>query len=443
MKSQFLIYAIGAGLNRGLPVLLAPLIVSEYGVEGFGIWSLSYLAGSLLTNLLCFGGGNGVLRAASERDWHSSAYALLLARDYTWVVLITCAVGIGLIYFLALPIWYAHTIMIGAAFACLELVSSWARGRNNMTLYSAMVLMRLSVIAGGLVFAVHAGGNVYNLIKVQGLLASIFCVALILAITITAGVSKLRVQQDLRFSIPFVFHACAQWVLSSADRFIVNAFWGAEAAGIYSIWYALASLPLLVTSVVTLLLPSYVIQNFQSWSYGREAEVWLLRYIYAGLVLYVFSLIALFTITALGYLDVDILMGGLISISMITLGQLFLGLYAFSVPWLFKLKLSERIASISLRTCTFSLVVFVGAIYYAGLVGGAAATLITYVLYSWLTMLEVRKALPEIVFHPAGPMAACVGAYIIIIFSTIYFTKFYLPQSDVLTFLPYKFSIVE
>lgn len=241
------IYAIGEAGIALLGVLLGPILTAFLLPAEYGLWSL---ASSLLTGFMvfCNPGLHGAITrfyfdhehdAARRQRFQGTVATFLLIWSLGLCVIATAT---GPAVFAALfdeiPFWPYGALVISMAFlSVLGVVpkATWAAAERSTSFVGVNLL-------GSAVFLFGSLGLVaFTSLGVLGLFLGRTASLLVLAIPfVIYGLRHTRpawswtdLRAALAFSLPLVPHLLAHWVLSMADRFMIESHYaGREAAGI-------------------------------------------------------------------------------------------------------------------------------------------------------------------------------------------------------------------
>lgn len=258
-----LVYGLAEGLVRGLNLAFLPLLTRLFSTEQFGEIALLATVMSLVGLLANCGLGNAVHRfyfepfatSISRRNSISAGFWTLLAMCIVLVSL-TCAVlwGAGSITNFALPQISLPLVLCLLAVIPTQLVQF---GQDVLRLYSAhwqyffvSVLKTVAAFAIGLalVYWYEAGiaGYFFGLLAGQLMLLVWIVVSLAKALRLRPAVHE--AVRLVQYGSPFVVAGLAQWLMTSADLWILGALVGTADVGVYSVCLKLAAIVSFVTT---------------------------------------------------------------------------------------------------------------------------------------------------------------------------------------------------
>ncbi|WP_433300441.1 lipopolysaccharide biosynthesis protein [Actinoplanes sp. CA-030573] len=238
--------------------LLTPVTTRVLGLSEFGTITS---ANAVMQVLFVFAGLG--LQTAVQREYSTfgnprGAHQLIFAA-------LAVSAGISAAFYFTVPIW-APALQMGDQQAALRWAVLWA-GSSAVTTISLGLLRSLDKLAlfGAVSFiqSVVAEALALGLVKFYRSTAEVFLggqvaaqfVAALLGLAVAPPVLMLwrdRVVLDraLRFALPLVPAALSTFVLSVSDRLIIEAQMGSEAVARYQVAYNVASMPMLLLSVL-------------------------------------------------------------------------------------------------------------------------------------------------------------------------------------------------
>lgn len=399
---QALTYASDVGvlgvlraLTRLRGLILLPIIGRGLGAASYGAWTQSLVAVSVGMSLILLQLDVAVVRfvsGTSDRDRRREIFfpALVLVSVLGLAMTISTMAFPGTLasYVLGDPSYLPMARWIGiwtALTAVAQLGQQLQRGLHRVKLFGA--LNTIETLGQLLIVTVLILFNGQLLVAVQGAVVweLVFAVGVLVLAVRDLGLGWPRLASlipSLRFSLPLVPSYYAGTVLSFADRLVVAAQLGSEAVGIYAAVYSLARIVReLFVPVTTALLPTVS----RAWDRGdrprgRRLLAHTLRYSLA------LAFPALAGLSVLGSPILNLLaargvsQGALPLIPLIGLGYLFSGIQSIFVILLQIVQDTKALAvSRGIAALAYMPLVLVG-VTYAGLLGGACATLIGYAL---------------------------------------------------------------
>jgi O-antigen/teichoic acid export membrane protein len=247
------IYGLGGVANQSLAVILVPIYANVLGVENFGLMALVNTTLSLATMIVTLALPQAFFRSYLMEHDDEPGRARVLSTALGLRLLVS-VIGLGLLLAIAFPLTrllfgdasQLPTILaIGPIVFCdtLNLIPlSFFRAERQPAVYAALSFSR--AVLGSLMIIVFVVGfhlGVFGV--VLGGLTSAATVALVgVALLWRAG--RLHLSLDpplargmLTFALPLVPAAIAGWTLNLSDRYLVGAFEGHAAVGVYAAGY--------------------------------------------------------------------------------------------------------------------------------------------------------------------------------------------------------------
>jgi O-antigen/teichoic acid export membrane protein len=252
-----LVYGVGLALQRGLAFLVLPAATRILDPHDFGVASAAMVVGTVLSAVFALGLNYGIVRLYFDEpaDAERTEWAALLRAQ----VGLACALA-GIVWLLG-P-WWSHiyedvpwggalqaAVVLGLALA----VQSTLLGilRAQLRVHAFIVVVATQVLVGGsLALALAERDGSAGL--VAGLAAGAVASALLGAVLTYRKPhwEWTALRAGVLFSLPFVAHMLASWVVSLSDRVFVERYLGLDALASYQVAYAIGLLPILLSDAM-------------------------------------------------------------------------------------------------------------------------------------------------------------------------------------------------
>ncbi len=419
------------GLTRLRGLILLPIISRGLGAATYGVWTQSLVAVAVGMSVIMLQLDTALVRFVSgteDRQQRGDIFfpilvlAAILGVALTAITILfpgpLAALVLGDPAYIHIARWLG--VWTGLT-AVAQLGLQLQRGVHRVKLYGALstteALGQMAIVAALILFT----GDL--LVAVWGAVAweLVFALAVLsLAFRDVAfGWPKLSsLRTSLQFSLPLVPSYFAGTVLSFADRMVVAAQLGSEAVGIYAAAYSLARIVReLFVPVGTALLPAVS----RSWDRDDKGRArWMLAYtLRYSLVL---TIPALAGLSVLGpailerLASTGIAASAGVLIPLLGLGYLFAGTQTIFAILLQIVRDTKALAvSRGIAALIYVPLVLIG-VSYAGLLGGACATLLGYAidlgLATWFTFRREKLVLP-ILYSAKAAFASLIMAGVI------------------------------
>ncbi len=419
------------GLARLRGLILLPVIGRGLGAATYGVWTQSLVAVSVGISIIILQLDTTLVRFMSgtdDRERRRDVFLPILALVSLFGIVLTILAVLfpsplaGLVLgdpaYVPIARWLG--IWTGLS-AVAQLGMQLQRGVHRVKLYGALstveTLGQMSIVAALILWT----GDLLTAVRgaVAWELAFALAVLVLAFREVGVGWPKLSsLRPSLQFSLPLVPSYFAGTVLSFADRLVVAAQLGSEAVGIYAAAYSLARIVReLFVPVGTALLPAVS----RSWDRNdKDRGRWMLAYTLRyslGLTIPALAGLSVLGPAILTHLAAEgIAESAGLLIPLIGLGYLFAGTQTIFAILLQILRDTKALAiSRGVAALIYVPLVLVG-VSYAGLVGGACATLLGYALdlglAVWFTFRRERLALPMIYTGKAA-LASLIMAVVV------------------------------
>ncbi len=259
-----LVYGLAEGIVRGLNLLLLPLLTRLFSADQFGEIALLGTMMGLVGLLANCGLGNAVHRFYFEPNATSHARQRTISAGF-WTLMSMCLICVSLA---CAVIWGVRmapslgfppiTFTLSVLLCLLAVIPTQLVqfGQDILRLYSAhWQYFLVAVLKTVFAFAIGLGLVYWLDAGVSGYFAGIFAGQLLLLVWILVSLGRIfrnRPDQDevtrlLRYGSPFVMAGLAQWLMTSADLWILGALHGTSDVGVYALCLKVA----MVVSFVT------------------------------------------------------------------------------------------------------------------------------------------------------------------------------------------------
>jgi O-antigen/teichoic acid export membrane protein len=254
LLSESAVYGIGGVANQALTVLLVPIYARQLGTDGYGVVAIVNATLSISSYLATLALPQAFLRAWLKEADDDRERQHALAVSYSLRIVVSAAflllfsltsIPLTMIFFGGSLSELPLIALIGPNVFCdtLNLVPlSYLRAERRPLAYTSISFSR-AILGSILIIGFVVGLK-------QGPLGVVLGSSLSALVSATAGALVLRrlnpvrlawdsafVRHMLAFSLPLVPASIAAWGLNQSDRYVVRAFDGFSAAGIYSSGY--------------------------------------------------------------------------------------------------------------------------------------------------------------------------------------------------------------
>ena len=247
------VYGLGGVANQALAILLVPIYARELGTEGYGTVALLTTTLSTATLIATLALPQAFFRAyLREADDDVERRAVL--RTTLGLRLVTSVAALAIMLLLAVPLgelilgtataWPLMALIgVVVLFDTLNVVPlSFLRAERRPGPYALLSFSR-AVLGSILIigFVVAAGLGPLGVVLGSAMAAVVAAMAGTILLArggrLKLGLDGTLARRMLAFGLPLVPAALAGWALNLSDRYLVNAFEGRDAVGIYSAGY--------------------------------------------------------------------------------------------------------------------------------------------------------------------------------------------------------------
>ena len=255
LLSNTLIISIGTFASKLLVYFLMPLYTAILSKEQYGTADLITNAANLLIPFCCIGITHGVFRFAADEEennkvvFSSGATVLLLSST----VFLLLSPFISFIPYFESYAWLIAFYVISSNFHTIA--KEYIRAKGYMKLYAVQSILGTALtIAFNLLFLIPMKLGVTGYVLSVAVADAVGTVILIIYAKLYKDfsfklVSKSKIKEMLKYSLPMMPTTVIWWITNVSDRFIVTSICGSGENGLYSAAYKIPTVIALVAGV--------------------------------------------------------------------------------------------------------------------------------------------------------------------------------------------------
>lgn len=389
--------SLGTFGSKVLVFLMVRFYTEYLTPADYGAADLITQMANLLIPLACLGIPDAVFRFAMDRAEDP-------ADVFSTGVRVTAA-GCVLMALLAavLPLAHAGLTGIFVIASCLHtLCAQFIRARGEMTLFAVQGLVNTALVIGlNILFLAVLG------LGITGYVLSTAAADLLCTVYLTVRARLWRFWKPrrapglpgrmLRYCIPLIPTATFWWITSVSDRYMITAWLGSAANGIYAV---AAKLPTILTVLSSVFMEAWLFSAVTERQNGASfyASVW--RTFVAGMVLSASGVIA-FSQIAIGLLAEEEFFSAWQFVPVLSLAMVFAAFSTFLSSVYVAAKKSSASFWTALLGAGSNVLLNLLLIPRMGAMGAALATLASYVLVFFVRAGTVSRLMP---FSLAAPV---------------------------------------
>ena len=255
LLSNTLILTIGTFASKLLVYFLMPLYTAILSKEQYGTADLITNAANLLIPFCCIGITHGVFRFAADEDENnkvvfSSGVSVLLLSSTAFLLV---SPFISFVPYFEGYAWLIVFYVISSNFHTVA--KEYIRAKGMMKLYAVQSILGTAlVIAFNLLFLIPMKLGVVGYVLSVAVADAVGTLFLIIYAKLYRDfsfkfVSKIKIKEMLKYSIPMMPTTVIWWITNVSDRFIVTAICGSGENGLYSAAYKIPTIIALVAGV--------------------------------------------------------------------------------------------------------------------------------------------------------------------------------------------------
>ena len=255
LLSNTLILSVGTFASKLLVYFLMPLYTAILSKEQYGTADLITNAANLLIPFCCIGITHGVFRFAADEEENNK----VIFSSGTSVMLVMGAIFLLLSPIISLiPYFNGYAWLIAFYVLCSNihtLCKEYIRAKGMMRLYAFQGILGTALtIAFNLLFLIPMNLGVTGYVLSVAVADAIGSIFLVLYAKLYKDfsfklVSKIKIKEMLKYSLPMMPTTVIWWITNVSDRFIVTAISGSGENGLYSAAYKIPTIIALVAGV--------------------------------------------------------------------------------------------------------------------------------------------------------------------------------------------------
>lgn len=264
-------------------IIVIPILAKLLGAEDYGIWVQIKVTAGFLTPLVLLGLSGSMVRFLGgelqvkriQKGFNSSVYAVALFGLVVAVLLFFFSKPLARMIFKGPESYYF--VQIGALFVLFDaldqLAMAYFQTFRRMVMRSYFLLLEI-LVELGIVGSLAVAG--YSLATIMMFLVGWKCIIVLLKlgrIWSQIGLSLpsfSALGPYVSFGFPLVFSNLFYFLVNYGDRYLINAFLSVRDVGIYSVAYAIGSLPIILMAPIDYVLYPTIAG---SWNRGGIEEV--------------------------------------------------------------------------------------------------------------------------------------------------------------------------
>ena len=360
-----------------------PFLVAVLSTEDFGLFNYVQLLFQLAGPILSL---NIIVAIAREGADDPKRGLYIYKRFFLPVVIVGLVASLCFHFFIDIQDAYIYTFAL--ALAGLE---SWHNMQLNVFRayeknWNFFFFSILKTIGLGALFVIiylyDNNASLYFYLTVQCIWFCLLATAYhLFIIKNDEGGVTLSLKDAAWFSMVLIPHSLSLWLIASSGRFFIKEMHGAFELGVFSKFFNVAMILMVINSGLGVVLPQRIIRDYDKWSTFNYRKTFIINYSLAGIGMFL-CLTGGIIVDGMyiHLLDIDYNRYGL-SFTVIYSGFFLLGFYYVYSNVLFALRKNKLLAIVTTTTAVVSIAVNFFMIKYYSLVGAAFSVLITYGLY--------------------------------------------------------------
>ncbi len=429
MKKELIIYGLAIGINRGAVLILMPFLVSVLSTADFGLFNYAQLLFQLAAPILSL---NIIVSIAREGADDPKKGLYVYKKFFLPLLVVALLLAACFHFFVDIEDAYIYTFAL-----VLAGFESWHNMQLNVFrafeknwkffLFSVLKTIGLGLLFGALYLYDNNAELHYYLMLQSGwflILAIIFHTTIMKE---SEGEASLSLIDAAKFSMVLIPHSLSLWLIASSGRFFIKEMYGAFELGVFSKFFNVAMILMVINSGLGVVLPQRIIRDYDKWSTYLYRRGFIVNYSLAGIAMFL-CLTGGIVIDSLflHIIDIDYVKHGF-SFTLIFSGFFLLGFYYVYSNILFALRKNKTLAIVTFTTAVFSIAINYMMVKSYALVGAAGSVGITYGAYWLYTLIMASRnevSIKQSIWKEIGLVVLFLSSLFPIYLCTLYALKF-------------------
>lgn len=248
LKQNTIIIGISNIGSKAISFILAPLYSYYLSTSQYGMMDLIITTAGLVMPLLCLDIYEATFRFASDkkydvREVFSSSISLSFLMSIFVIVVIAILNIVS-----SVPAAISFSILLAVADVNYQVLSQFARGQNQMKVFALSgVINSVLLLVLNLLFLVFLRYGLigWMIAYIAGKVVACIYVARVAKIRSffsIKSISKTYYKEAMKYALPLLPNTMMWWVMNASDRYMIAAFLGTAANGIYAVANKMPSL---------------------------------------------------------------------------------------------------------------------------------------------------------------------------------------------------------
>jgi len=249
-------YLLAIGIQRGLGLVLLPVATRVLSEDDLGTAGLLLALSAVLSVVLSFG-----LNVAVVRLFHDEPSGSRRGKGKKWAGVAVTQVGVsvvvGVLLVVTLPTWadlvsprigisdLRVAIAYAVSMSAFAMALSIVRTSQRSGLFLGISLLHVAIAIPSAILGLQRSGVVGYLLALT-IATTIAAIVGFATVLVRPAWSYSTMKAASRLGVPFMLHQGSSWILTGADRVIIERDLGLTAVGAYYAPYSLGSIPALL-----------------------------------------------------------------------------------------------------------------------------------------------------------------------------------------------------
>lgn len=402
------VYLFSNILNAAIPFVLLPILTRYLSPGEYGQIAMFQ---TMLIGIGAFIGLNTVgaanrkfyddnLNSKDVSSFNGSCLQILIFTLFTSAIVVMVAEGV-LADFLSIPSeWLYLAILVSSCTFLINFRLGQWQVRKSAKKYGLLQVgnsfLNMSLTLIFIIFYTKGAQGRIDALLYSGMVSATIAIFVLYKDQLVSlrKINKTHIKEALNFGMPLVPHVFGAFLLTAADRFVINDKLGLAEAGIYMV---AVQVSMALTIVFDAINKSYVPWLFERLKRNDEKEKIIIvknTYIYFLCVLSLAALSFLVGPVVITLVVGDEYRSAGSVIGWLCLGQVFGGMYLMVTNYIFFAKKTSRLSLVTISSGLLNLLTMLLLVNYLGIQGAAIAFATSKMVQFLLTWWLASKSTP-------------------------------------------------
>lgn len=409
LSRQTLVYGTSTVIGRFVNFILVPFYTNVFPPSDYGVIALVFAYTAFLNVIYNLGFEAGYFRFASEpetkdrrKSFSLTFFTILFNSTFLSLVILIFSSELAEITEINNSKYITYTAFILFLDALCLIPFAYLRLIGKSVTFALIKLFNILINVSCNVILILVFNQGLDAVFISNIAASLVTLILLMPYifrNICFGFDRELYQEIARFSLPYLPAGIAAMLIQVVDKPIMQFIAGREELGIYNANYKLGIIMMLIVSMFEYAWRPFFLNHYKD-NDAKELFSKVLSY-FVGICSVVFVLISMFAENIVriplpyrGFLIGEDYWEGVFIVPIILLSYIFLGMYTNFISGIYIEKKSRYLPYVTGLAAILNIIICFILLPHIGIMGGAIATLVSYLVMALLVYFLSHKFYP-------------------------------------------------